>query len=68
VLYGQERVETFGVETDKAGNKSFHKGKSRDRIDGAVACAMAVARAAAGENSGSVYSNVEERTAGLLFV
>jgi phage portal protein BeeE len=30
-------------------NRSFHKGKSRDRIDGAVAAAMAVARAAAGE-------------------
>lgn len=62
------QFENIAVETDKAGNKSFHKGKSRDRIDGAVACAMAVARAAAGENSGSVYSNVEERPAGLLFV
>ena len=54
--------------TDKAGNKSFHKGKSRDRIDGAVASAMAVARAASGDSSSSVYSNVEERPAGLLFV
>jgi pentose-5-phosphate-3-epimerase len=26
----------------------FHKGKSGNKIDGAVACAMAVARAAAG--------------------
>lgn len=60
--------ENIAVETDKAGNKSFHKGKSRDRIDGAVASAMAVARAAAGDSSGSVYSNVEERPAGLLFV
>jgi hypothetical protein len=25
--------ENIAVETDKAGNKSFHKGKSRDRID-----------------------------------
>jgi phage terminase large subunit-like protein len=33
--------ENIAIETDKAGNKSFHKGKSRDRIDGAVACAMA---------------------------
>jgi phage terminase large subunit-like protein len=60
--------ENIAVETDKAGNKSFHKGKSRDRIDGAVASAMAVARAASGDNSGSVYSNVEERPTGLLFV
>jgi len=41
---------------------------SRDRIDGAVACAMAVARASAGDSSFSIYSNVEERPAGLLFV
>ena len=60
--------ENIAVETDKAGNKSFHKGKSRDRIDGAQASAMAVARAAAGDSSSSVYSNVEERPAGLLFV
>jgi len=60
--------ENISVEVDKAANKSFHKGKSKDRIDGAVASAMAVARAAAGENSGSVYSNAEERPAGLLFV
>jgi len=32
--------ENIAVETDKAGNNSFHKGKSRDRIDGAVACAI----------------------------
>jgi phage terminase large subunit-like protein len=40
--------DNITVETDKAGNKMFHKGKSKDRIDGAVACAMAVARAKAG--------------------
>lgn len=60
--------ENIAVETDKAGNKSFHKGKSRDRIDGAQASAMAVARAAAGDSSNSIYSNLEERPAGLLFV
>lgn len=38
------------VETDKAGNRMFHKGKSGNKIDGAVAAAMAVARAAAGED------------------
>lgn len=35
------------MRTDPAGNRTFHKGKSRDKIDGAVASAMAVARAAA---------------------
>lgn len=39
------------VETDKAGNRMFHKGKSGNKIDGAVAAAMAVARAAAGEET-----------------
>ncbi|WOI55124.1 terminase large subunit [Palleronia sp. LCG004] len=34
---------------DPAGNRSFHKGKSGDKIDGAVATAMAVARCAADE-------------------
>ncbi len=47
------------VETDKAGNKSFHKGKSKDRIDGAVACAMAVARCAAGDSGISSYDTFE---------
>lgn len=45
--------ENVSVEVDKAGNKSFHKGKSRDRIDGAVAAAMAVGRASVGEKAGS---------------
>lgn len=49
--------ETIAVETDKAGNKAFHKGKSRDRIDGAVAAAMAVSRAAAGASHRSIYEN-----------
>ncbi len=38
------------VETDKAGNRMFHKGKSGNKIDGAVATAMAVGRAAIGES------------------
>ncbi|RWR44989.1 terminase large subunit [Sinirhodobacter ferrireducens] len=41
--------DNIEVVTDKAGNMAFHKGKSKDKIDGAVASAMAVARAAAGE-------------------
>lgn len=37
--------ENVSVHTDSAGNRTLHKGKSRDRIDGAVATAMAVGRA-----------------------
>jgi phage terminase large subunit-like protein len=48
--------ENVAVETDKAGNKTFHKGKSKDRIDGAQA-AMALGRAAAGENKQSIYES-----------
>jgi phage terminase large subunit-like protein len=42
------------IETDKAGNRAMHKGKSGNKIDGAVACAMAVSRASMGAES-SVY-------------
>lgn len=58
--------DNVAVETDKAGNKTFHKGKSKDRIDGAQATAMAVARAAAGESKTSIYSDARERPEGLL--
>ncbi len=50
----------IAVEMDKAGNKAFHKGKSTDRIDGAVAAAMAVARAAAGDSNRSSYDDAPE--------
>ncbi len=40
--------ENVQVETDKAGVRMFHKGKSGNKIDGAVACAMAVGRAVVG--------------------
>ncbi len=40
--------ENVQVETDKAGVRTMHKGKSGNKIDGAVACAMAVGRASAG--------------------
>lgn len=49
--------DNIAVDTDKVGNRMFHKGKSKDRIDGAVATAMAVARAAAGEEHTSIYSS-----------
>jgi phage terminase large subunit-like protein len=57
----------IAVETDKAGNKSFHKGKSRDRIDGAVAAAMAVARAAAGQSNASFYNDAAISAADLVW-
>ncbi len=37
--------ENVATTTDRNGNLGFHKGKSRDRIDGAVATSMAVYRA-----------------------
>ena len=60
--------ENVSIHTDSAGNRLMHKGRSRDRIDGAAAAWMAVSRAAAVNNAGSVYSNEKERPAGLLFV
>ena len=57
----------IAVETDKAGNKSFHKGKSRDRIDGAVAAAMCVSRASAGDSSRSIYEG-DDRADGLRVI
>ncbi len=59
--------DNLAVEVDKAGNKSFHKGKSRDRIDGAVACAMAVSRAACSDQNITVYNTVERKD-GFIFV
>lgn len=50
----------IAVEQDKAGNISFHKGKSKDRIDGAVACAMAVGRAAQGNSNRSSYDDATD--------
>ncbi len=51
--------DNITVHTDTAGNRSFHKGKSKDRIDGAVAAAMAVARCAAGDSNASSYDNFD---------
>ncbi|MGJ3264864.1 MAG: terminase large subunit [Salinarimonas sp.] len=57
--------ENIAVHDDGKGNRTFHKGKSRDRIDGAVACAMAVQRAAVGDDTSSIYTT-SERAGGLL--
>jgi phage terminase large subunit-like protein len=50
--------DNVAVETDKAGNMSFHKGKSKDRIDGAAAAAMAVGRCALGDGN-SMYDRAD---------
>jgi phage terminase large subunit-like protein len=57
--------DNIATEQDKAGNISFHKGKSKDRIDGAMATAMAVGRASLGEDNRSIY-DTEERAEGLM--
>jgi len=45
--------ENVAIHTDPAGNRTMHKGKSKDRIDGAFATWMAVSRAAAGDGGGA---------------
>lgn len=60
--------DNVAVETDRAGNRMMTKAKSRDRIDGAVATAMAIARASVGDSGSSIYADIEERPVGLLFV
>jgi len=49
----------IAVQDDGKGNRSFNKDKSTDKIDGAVATAMAVARAAQGESNLSSYETAE---------
>lgn len=55
----------IAIQDDGKGNKSFNKSKSTEKIDGAVAAAMAVARAATGEDTRSIYDS-DERADGLL--
>ncbi len=52
--------ENIAVHTDAAGNRVFHKGKSKDKIDGAQASAMAISRAAAGDTSRSSYDDASD--------
>ncbi|MDR4306563.1 terminase large subunit [Chelatococcus sambhunathii] len=56
----------IAVHTDTPGNKSFHKGKSRDRIDGAQAAAMAVGRAFMNQETRSIYADADARPDGFL--
>lgn len=60
--------ENIAVHTDSAGNRMFHKGKSRDRIDGAVACAMAVARCAEGNSNRSSYDDAPDDVADWAYI
>lgn len=45
----QQHLDRHAGNGLSAGNRTMHKGKSRDRIDGAAATWMAVSRAAASE-------------------
>lgn len=54
------------VHTDSAGNRTMHKGKSTDRIDGAVATWMALSRAAVGESHLSFYNDPSITAADLV--
>lgn len=47
----------IAIKSDTNGNRTIHKGKSTDRIDGASATWMAVSRAAAGEGYASFLDN-----------
>lgn len=49
--------ENIATVRDRNDNITFHKGKSTDRIDGAVATAMAVSLAATGDTGRSVYDD-----------
>ncbi|QDM14587.1 terminase large subunit [Tardiphaga sp. vice352] len=53
------------VDQDPAGGRKFNKARSAEKIDGAVAAAMALARATAAEHGGSVYES-DDRPAGFL--
>lgn len=53
------------VETDRAGNRLFSKGKARDRIDGTVACAVAIALAGAEQRP--AYT-IDQRPDGFLLI
>ncbi|MDR7147050.1 phage terminase large subunit-like protein [Rhizobium sp. BE258] len=51
--------DNVAMDTSKTDVPTFHKGKSKDRIDGAVATAMAVARCAEGDTGISSYETFQ---------
>ena len=61
----RHHFDCAAVHTDSAGNRLLHKGRSKDRIDAAIATIMAVGRASTGEDNRSVYDS-DERPEGLL--
>jgi hypothetical protein len=56
------------LDEDAAGNVKPNKARSPDRIDGAVAAIMALARAAAAEHGPSIYDDAEARPEGFVFI
>jgi phage terminase large subunit-like protein len=60
-------MENVAIHTDTAGNRLMHKGRSKDRIDLAVAMWMAVSRASVGDSVVSIYST-DARPDGLLVI
>lgn len=61
----RQHFDCAAVHTDSAGNRLLHKGRSKDRIDAAIATIMAVGRASTGEDNRSIYDS-DERPEGLL--
>lgn len=59
--------ENVAVHKDSNNNMTFHKSRSRGRIDGATAAWMAVSRASVGTTGQSVYET-DERPNGLLII
>lgn len=60
-------IENVAITSDDAGNRKFTKAKAKELIDGAVALAMAIGRAHADEDPGSIYNDEAARPHGLLF-
>lgn len=57
--------DNVAIHTDAAGNRTMHKGKSTDRIDGAFATWMALELASVGADTRSIYTT-SKRPNGLL--
>lgn len=55
------------IDQNHTGDGRFNKARSADKIDGAVASAMAIARASASERGASVYES-EDRPLGFLSI
>jgi phage terminase large subunit-like protein len=60
-------IENVLVHTDRAGNRTMDKGRSRDRIDLAVCLWMAIARLTHGETDHSWWGSEEAEEAAGLF-